>query len=91
MEQDSTYALDFNSLSSNAFSKIQELDNTFIGTPDYMGVAYFWGCHGVKHYLRDATFTERCEVHRKWLEAGLDLIAETDEHYRIITEVMNIK
>jgi len=31
------------SLTVNAYSEVHKLDRTLVGTPDYMGLAYFWG------------------------------------------------
>ena len=67
--RDSTYMIDLNVVTFDAFCKLDALDETFIGTPDYMGVAYFWG-HGVKHYLREASQAQRRRIHKKWLEQG---------------------
>jgi hypothetical protein len=49
--RDSTYKIDLNVVTFDAFCALNALDKTFVGTPNYMGVAFFWG-HGVKHYLR---------------------------------------
>ena len=85
--RDSTYMIDLNVVTFDAFCKLDALDETFIGTPDYMGVAYFWG-HGVKHYLREASQAQRRRIHKKWLEQGLDLYDDRDDHFRVIGEVM---
>lgn len=84
---DSTYMIDLNVVTLEAFGKLNALDDTFIGTPNYMGVAYFWG-HGVKHYLRGASQAQKRRVHKKWLEQGLDLYGDSDDHFRVIGEVM---
>jgi hypothetical protein len=52
--RDSTYKIDLNVVTFDAFCALNALDKTFVGTPNYMGVAFFWG-HGVKHYLREAS------------------------------------
>jgi len=85
---DASSKIDLNVITMDAFQKLYELDRTFIGTPNYMGVTYFWGLHGYKHYLRESSTAQRRKIHKKWLAAGLDLLKETDEHYRIIGSVM---
>ena len=62
----------------------------YIGTKDYMGIAYFWGLNGIKHYLRDATFAQRKRV-SIWLKRGLDFLGETDEHYAIVKQAMRLE
>jgi hypothetical protein len=80
-------SFDLGATTFEAHHYLRELDKIFIGTPNYMGIAWFWGHCGVKHYLRDASPIKRRKVHRKWVEAGLDLRGESDEHYRILDEV----
>ena len=53
-----------------AYSKILELDSSFIGTTDYMGIAYFWD-HEVKHTMRDVSPKFRKTVHDTAIEWGL--------------------
>ena len=48
------------------FSAIQKLDKSYIGTSNYMGLAYFWD-HEVKHGLRDATPLQRVKVHKLFM------------------------
>jgi hypothetical protein len=62
-----TYNLRIDNL--NNFSAINNLDKGFIGTDDYLGIAYFWG-HGVKHWLREFTPCQRQNVHKELLKSG---------------------
>ena len=62
------------------------LDKGFVGTRDYMGLAYFWA-YEYRHTLRDATARQRKIVHDRWLKAGLDLLGVSDEHDRILRVV----
>ena len=48
------------------FSAIQKLDKSYVGTSNYMGLAYFWD-HEVKHWLRDATPFQRVKVHKAFI------------------------
>lgn len=76
-----------NGITLNAFGKLNELDSYFIGTPDYMGLAYFWSLE-FKHYLRPATCTQRKKVHHKLLKAGLPLDGATLDHLEIVRSII---
>ena len=79
------------SLTINALSEITKLDRTLVSTPDYMGLAYFWG-HDYKHSLRDATATQRRKIHNTWLERGIDFINQSEEGWNVIEKIIpNIK
>ena len=69
----------------DAYLKVLKLDKTFIGTPNYMGVNYFWH-HEYRHYLRDASECKRVRVHHKLLKAGLKVDGCSDLHEAIITK-----
>ena len=75
----------------DAFVKLLELDKTFIGIKDYMGVASFWGCNGCKYVLRDASAAQLKKIHHRWIKEGLDLLDETDKHHQIIFDVTGIR
>ena len=69
--------------SPEATAKLLALDESFIGTPDYMGLAYFWHyCY--RHSLRDASRARRCRVHDALVRAGLPLNGESPAHDAII-------
>ena len=72
-----TYNLRIDNL--NNFSAINNLDKGFIGTDDYLGIAYFWG-QEVKHWLRAFTPCQRQNVHKELLKSGFK--AENDRGYR---------
>ncbi len=79
------------SLTFDALSKMLELDRTLVGTPDYMGLAYFWG-HDYKHSLRDATAKQRRTIHNTWLDRGIDFINQSEEGWNVIEKIIpNIK
>lgn len=82
--------IDFNSsyLTVDAFNAIFKLDKTFVGTGNYLGLAYFWA-YEYRHYLRDCSMAKRRKVHKKWLQAGLELHGESDEHLSIIKTVLD--
>ena len=88
----STYSINLDTATWNATDAIRQLDKSFVGTPDYMGVAYFWS-HEFKHWLRDCTVAERKRVHQLWLknnlsfEAGIDPVIDCQPHWAIIKRV----
>ena len=59
------------------------MDILNIGTPNYLGIAYFWS-HEYKHSLREFTCAQRCKVHNAFIKAGLALDGVSDKHYAII-------
>ena len=48
------------------FNQLNKLDKSFVGTNDYMGLAYFWD-HEVKWWLREATAYQRVKVHKLFM------------------------
>lgn len=86
----STATIDFDSreITFEAFEGIFKLDKTFVGTGNYLGLAYFWA-YEYRHYLRDCTMAKRRKVHKKWLQSGLDLEGISDKHLSIIKHVLD--
>jgi hypothetical protein len=88
----STYKINLETATHTAFSAINDIDRGFIGTPDYLGVAYFWA-HEFKHHLRGCTIAQRKRVHKLWLKnglsfhAGIDSTIDTKPHWEIINRV----
>jgi hypothetical protein len=70
-------------LTSRAFAAVRALDEGLVGTPDYLGLAYFWP-HEYKHELRAATPKQRKAVHDAILAAGLILDDVTLKHAEIV-------
>ena len=75
--------ININTLSEKAFSDIWNLDKSYIGTYDYLGLAYFWNME-YKHYLRDCTVASRRKVHNKLLKEGLKLDVISSQHEYIV-------
>ena len=71
-----------------AFCIIMRIDHALVGTPDYMGLAYWWD-HEYKHSLRACTTKQRKKAHDALLAAGLALDGVSDEHERIIAWATN--
>ena len=70
-------------LTLRAFEALLTLDEKLVGTPDYMGLAYWWDQRS-KHVLRAASPAERKRAHGAILRAGLPLDGESDEHAEIV-------
>ena len=79
--------LNINALTNDAIDGLHALDRSFIGTKNYMGVAWFWG-NAYKHYLRGdikpISFRTRRRVHNAMLKAGLDVAGESEQHLAIV-------
>jgi len=75
-ERDPPDNLNLNGLTFQAYDAIRRLDETFIDTDNYMGIAWFWNYH-YRHYLRDVSRFRRRLVHKKLREAGLDVSAKS--------------
>jgi hypothetical protein len=75
-------------MTMRAFEAVLTLDEKFLGTADYMGVAYWWG-YAYRHYLRAATGKERKRAHDGIVAAGLPLDGESKEHAAIVEWATN--
>ena len=64
-----TYAINMNTASPTARQALYALDKTYVGTEDYLGLAYYWD-HEVKHWMRDASTAKRKKIHELLLKAG---------------------
>ena len=81
---------------SDGYSKLKKLDESFVGTNSYMGIAYFWD-HEVKHTMRDMTPKFRKIIHDALIlndiqpkndGFGGKYFETTDDVYRIINAVL---
>lgn len=75
-----------NAITWEAFEGLNNLDESFTGTPNHMGIAWFWN-HGFRHYLRDASFSGRRRVHRAFLAAGVEVAGYSEIHIDIVLRV----
>lgn len=85
----SQYKINLNTITWEATDALLKLDETFIGTPNYMGLGYFWGW-SFRHYLRDASIIQRVSIHERFLKAGLSVDGESERHWEIIIKVLKI-
>ena len=76
--------LNTNTLPWGALDAIIQMDrDQFVGTSNYMGVAYFWA-HEYRHTMRPTTYANRRLVHRKLLEAGYEPTDTGPDVWKII-------
>jgi cellulose synthase/poly-beta-1,6-N-acetylglucosamine synthase-like glycosyltransferase len=78
------------SATGKAEEAIMWLDAGFVGTPDYMGMSWFWH-YEYRHYMRGATYSQRRRVHAAFLKSGLPVDGESDEHEAIVRKLTATK
>jgi hypothetical protein len=66
-----------------AIEAVLWLDAGFVGTPDYMGLSWFWN-YEYRHSLRDASASVRQRIHAAFLKAGLPPDGASSEHGEIV-------
>lgn len=71
---------------AKTFPMIHKMDEGFIGTENYMGLAFFWN-YEYRHTLRDASAAQLVKVHASFLANGLALDEDTEKHREIIREI----
>lgn len=81
--RDSQYKINLATATWEATQAIMELDAKFVGTENYLGVAYFWE-HEYRYPMRDASVATRKAVHAKMLAAGLNVGECSPAHDEII-------
>ena len=85
----SNYAINLNTATMEATHELFKLDDTFVGTPNYMGLTYFWDME-YKHLLRDATISQRRKIHNKALELGIDFHEIGVKQWELIGKVLKV-
>lgn len=79
--------LNINALTADAIDGLRVLDDKFVGTPNYIGIAWFWN-NAYKHYLRGdikpISYLTRRRVHKAMLRAGLNVEGESEQHLAIV-------
>ena len=86
-----TYALNLNTISFEATRHLLALDKNFIGTEDYLGLAYFWKSCDFKWCLRETSIAKRKKIHRLWLRENLPMTCETRRHWELVAKVLKIE
>lgn len=77
----------WNEITFKASAKVRDLDEGFVGTPDYMGIAYFWST-AYKFEMRDLPPSKKRAVHAAFLKAGLKVDGESPKHEAIIQKIV---
>jgi len=77
--------LNLETVSFEAYKAIKELDESFIGSDNYMGVAWFHN-QAYRHDMRPLTPAKRKKIHDAMLKAELELCAISPKHNTIITQ-----
>lgn len=75
-------------LTFRMFVILMRIDEAMIGTPDYMGIAYWWD-HEYKHTMRAATPRQSKRAHDAIVAAGLLPAGVSDKHREIIAWATN--
>jgi hypothetical protein len=70
-------------LTDRMFEILYRIDESMVGTPDYMGIAYWWA-RDYRHIMRDATTRERVMAHHAVIEQGLPVGGASQKHEEII-------
>jgi hypothetical protein len=76
-------------ITMNASMMLLDLDQQLVNTEDYMGMAYFWS-REYRHYLRDATDSQRRRIHKQLLTEGLEVDGESKRHMEIIQKITGL-
>lgn len=82
---ENNYKINLNLLTAEATKALMELDDTYVGTKNYMGLTYFWA-YDYRYPMRDASVALRKKIHAKLLKAGLEVDKVSAAHQAIIME-----
>mgnify|MGYP003118270719 CR=1 FL=1 len=85
----SNYAINLNTTTVEATAELFKLDDTFVGTEHYMGLAYFWSTE-YKHFLRDASISQRKRIHNQALKLNLDFTEAGIKQWELIGKVLKL-
>ena len=80
--------IDTETLNADAYANLFEHDSRMVGTPAYLGIAYFWN-YAYRYPMRDVSYSCRRRVHAAMLDAGLPLDEASETHRRLIEDTMN--
>ena len=84
------YVINLETASHKAYCTISDIDRGFLGTKDYLGLAWFHA-HEYRHYMRDITLAKRKRIHNALIKAELDLDGISPEHETIILNIIEVK
>ena len=80
--------INLETITSQAFADLIDLDKGYVGTKHYLGLAYFWA-HEYRHTgLRDCSLHKRKRIHNEFLKADIELSGISDRHAEIIRKIV---
>ncbi len=72
-------------ISFDAYKAIKKIDESFIGSDNYMGVAWFHN-YEYRHDMRGLSIAKRKKIHDAMVKAGLDLSGIGQKHNTIMAQ-----
>ena len=82
--------INLNSLQIPVMRTLEALDKSYIGTSNYMGIAQFWGDR-YSPALRRCSSAQRKMIMSKFMNKGLPIGGESQDHAEIIAQVLDGK
>ena len=84
-----TINIDLPDVTIGAMMKLTEADRQLIGTPDYMGLAWFWKfSNPQKQVFSTASIKNRRKIHNEYLAQGLDIDGDSGIHRMIVHRIL---
>jgi hypothetical protein len=78
--------ININNITTKAFCDIYDLDTKYVGTKNYLGLAFFWN-REYRHYMRDISSAKRKKIHNLFIQNNLDIAGNSNKHFEIIKKV----
>ena len=69
------YKINLDTATLRAFSTIYVIDKGFIGTVDYLGLAWFHN-YAYRHWMRDISIAKRKQIHQALMKYGITDLSE---------------
>jgi len=79
--------LNLDTITTDAYLKLYDLDSKLVGTYNYLGIAYYWH-YAFRHYLRDATPDKRKKVHNTFLVYNLKVDEVSQMHLELLEQII---
>ena len=76
------HTINTNTITWEATEGLFKLDAGFVGTENYLGMAFFWN-YEYRYPMRDASYHTRKIVHSRLLKAGLKTDGHSPAHDKI--------
>ena len=75
------------SVTPELYSDLEKADLEKVGTQAYSGIAYFWA-REYRNLMRDTSPPDRRRIHARLINEGLNPGISSNQHRRIIKEVL---